>query len=101
MVNQVIVVGKIKELNKDKKDIISLLISVPQPFKNVNGEYEEDLVDCELNGHIATATNDYCKINDVVGIRGRLKSIYNEKYNSRTLKIVVEKLTFLSSSKNE
>ena len=33
-----------------------------------NGEYENYLIDCELMGNIATATNDYCKIGDVVDV---------------------------------
>ena len=97
MLNQVILVGRISEFNKIDDNKLNLVISTTDPFKNENGEYENYLIDCELMGNIATATNDYCKIGDVVGVKGRIKS-YNQD-SIRILKIIAEKVTFLSSKK--
>ena len=71
MLNQVILVGRISEFNKIDDNKLNLVISTTDSFKNENGEYENYLIDCELMGNIATATNDYCKIGDVVGQRGK------------------------------
>ena len=41
---------------------------------------------------------EYCKKNDVIGIKGRIESVKeNDNYNVR---IIAEKVTFLSSSKD-
>ena len=98
MLNQVILVGRISEFNKIDNNKLNLVISTTDSFKNENGEYENYLIDCELIGNIATATNDYCKIGDIVGVKGRIKS-YNNENNIRMLKIIAEKVSVLSSKK--
>ena len=67
MLNQVIIVGRLKEIIKVEKNKLNLVVSVPQSFKNKDGKYDVDLIDCEVGGSIADTTNEYCEIGNVIG----------------------------------
>lgn len=96
MLNQVILVGRIaKDIEKyenDKKAIVT--IAVQRNYKNENGEYETDIIDCILLNDIAKNVPEYCNKGDIVGIKGRLQKIKDEQ-----LTIVAEKVTFLATDK--
>ena len=108
MLNQVVLVGRLvrnpelKETETGKK-VTNITIAVPRSYKNVDGQYEADYIDCTLWTPIAESTTEYCKKGDVIGVRGRVQSriVENEdgsKY--KKMEIIAEKVTFLSSSKN-
>ena len=71
-------------------------------FKNINGEYETDFVDCVLWDSVAKSTAEYCHKGDIVGVKGRIQSDVKEledgtkKYYTN---IIAERVTFLSSNK--
>lgn len=108
MLNQIILVGRLVKTpelfsteNGKKGSIVTL--AVARSFKNQDGEYDTDFIDCTLWTAIAENTAEYCKTGDVIGVRGRVQSriIDNEdgtKY--KKMEIIAEKVTFLSSSKN-
>ena len=108
MLNQIIIVGRLVKTpelfltdNGKKGSIVTL--AVGRSFKNQDGEYDTDFIDCTLWTAIAENTAEYCKTGDVIGVRGRVQSriIDNEdgtKY--KKMEIIAEKVTFLSSSKN-
>ena len=113
MLNQIVLVGRlvsepeIKETKSGKK-VSNITLAVNRSFKNEEGIYETDFIDCILWNGIATNTSEYCKKGDLVGVKGRVqstivsddsKSIDESKKNK--LQIVVEKVTFLSSKKEE
>ena len=102
MLNQIVLVGRLvqdpetKELeNGIKTSYITL--AVPRSFKNLNGEYENDFIPVRLYKGIAENTTEYCKIGDMIGVRGRVQSRKEE--DKTILEIVAEKVTFLSSRK--
>ena len=108
MLNQLVLVGRLtrnpevsKTENGTKYSHITL--AVPRSYKNSNGEYETDFIDCTLFQIIATNTKEYCKKGDIVGIKGRLESSVYEKdgIKKHTLQVVAEKVTFLSSNSKE
>ena len=113
MLNQLIVIGRLvkePELKKTEtgKNVANITLAVPRSYKNPDGEYDTDFIDCILWDGIATNTSEYCKKGDMVGIKGRVqssivsddsKSIDESKKNE--LQIVAEKVTFLSSKKEE
>ena len=109
MVNQIVLVGRIVRTpeirtTESGKKYASLTLAVPRNYKNVNGEYDTDFLDCTLWTGIAENTAEYCKTGDVIGVRGRLQSrlIDNDdgtKY--KKVEIIADKVTFLSSSKNK
>ena len=107
MLNQVILVGRLvrtPELiltDTGKKRSIATL-AVNRGFKNLNGEYDTDFLDCTLWTNIAENTAEYCKTGDIIGVKGRLQTrlIDNEdgtKY--KKMEIIADSVTFLSSYK--
>lgn len=101
MLNQIVLVGRLtstpevrQNLNGSKFTIITLAIN--RSFKNKNGEYDTDFIDCTLYQGIAENTVNYCKKGDVVGVRGRIQNLNN----TAQLQIIAEKITFLSSKKD-
>jgi single-strand DNA-binding protein len=103
MLNQVVLVGRltkdleIKEL-EDRKKVVNLTLAVPRSFKNVDGEYETDFIDCTLWNSVAENTAEFCKQGDIVGIKGRLQTTNtNER---KYTQVIAEKVTFLSSKSN-
>ncbi len=102
MLNQVILVGRLvrkpeveETESRIKKTKITLAVS--RSWKNCNGEYEVDFVDVILWKGIAENTAEYCKANDVIGVKGRLQKLESDS----ELVIVAEKVTFLSSRKED
>ena len=107
MINQVMLVGRLTRtpelfLTENGKKGSFITLAVGRPFKNVDGQYDADFLDCTLWTGIAENTAEYCQKGDVVGIRGRIQSkiIENEdgtKY--KRMEIIADKVTFLSSSR--
>lgn len=97
MLNQVVLVGRLTDnvIYNEENEITNVTIIVPRNYKNGNGEYDNDIITCQINGSIAKNTAEYCKKNDIIGIRGRIETVDN------TMVIKVEKLTFLSNKKQE
>ena len=110
MLNQVVLVGRLtsdleaKEL-EDGKKVTNMTLAIPRSFKNAEGEYETDFVECTLWNNIAENTAEYCKKGDIVGVKGRLQTNSYEKEDGSKvyrMDVVAEKVTFLSSrSKDE
>ena len=106
MLNQVVVVGRLvrdpelKETESGKK-VTHVTLAVPRSYKNMNGEYDTDFVDCTLWTGIAESTSEYCKKGDLVGIKGRLETSSYEKDEQMkyVTSVVAEKVTFLTSKK--
>ena len=100
MLNQVIIVGrltdevKVNELENGKKEAI-ITLAVPKSFKNADGIYETDFINCVLWEGIAKNTAEYCKKGDVISVKGRIQ-VDDDK-----MIIIAEKVTFLSSKKME
>ena len=108
MLNQLVVVGRLvkdPELRKTEngKKVTNITLAVPRSYKNVNGEYETDFIDCTLWSGVAESTTDYCKKGDLLGVRGRIQTRTYEKDDEKRYitEVVAEKVTFLSSNKNK
>ena len=81
----------------------TISLAIPRSFKNMEGGYDTDFVDCVAFDSIAENTSEYCNKGDIVGIKGRIQSRTLEK-NGKTeyiTEIIAEKVTFLSSKKGE
>ena len=95
MLNQFVLVGRVNNINKinDKECIITL--EIPRPFKNKNGDYENDYVDVTVKGEVAKTTMERVVNNDIIGAKGR----FVKTTDMTTLELNAEKLYFLSSYK--
>lgn len=104
MLNQIIIVGRLvenPEINEleDGTKSCNITLAVPRPFKNDDGEYETDFIDCTLWNTIAQNTSEYCKKGDLVGVKGRLQT--RKEDEKKITEIIAEKITFLSSNSKE
>ena len=98
MLNQFTLVGRITKTpemmgNQDGSKFAIINLAVPRTFKNENGEYDTDFIDCTLWKGIAENVCEYCKKGDMVGIRGRIQNLNN----TAQLQLIAEKVSFLSS----
>ena len=107
MLNQTVIVGRIvgepKIIEENGKKSSNLVLAVPRSYKNENGEYDTDFLECTIWNGIAESVCEYCKKGDLVGVKGRLESITIEKDGNieKKINIVAEKITFLSSKSKE
>lgn len=102
MLNQFVIVGKVKEKPIMKKTpngitTATLLIEVERSFRNSNGEFETDVFAITLWRGIAEECQNY-EPGFLVGIRGRLQANVNQSnettyYNTE---IIAEKLSILN-----
>ncbi len=104
--NQVGFVGRLvrtpelRETENNKK-MAWITVAVTRSFKNINGEYETDFIDCTLWDMVATNTVKHCKKGDIISVRGRLQSHVYEKDGEKhyVLEVIGERVTFISSVK--
>lgn len=109
MLNQVVLVGRIvnevelKEIENGKK-IANITLAIPRTFKNADGVYETDFINCIVYNNIAESLKEYCVKGDLVGAKGSLRSEHIENEDGTStykMMFVADKITFLSSKKSE
>ena len=105
MLNQTVLVGRlvrepeVKEL-EDGKKVSNMTLAIPRSYKNENGEYETDFVDCVLWNGVAQSTAEYCHQGDVLGVKGRIQTDTYETEDGTKKKVTqkkTKKISFLSS----
>lgn len=108
MLNQIILVGRLtRDITVHKSDkgnkVATISLAIPRSFKNSEGVYDTDFIDCVAFDNIADNTSEYCSKGDIVGVKGRVQSRIVEKENKKeyVMDIICEKITFLSSKKSE
>lgn len=110
MLNQIVIVGRLvrnPELRTSEggKKFTNITLAVPRNYKNKDGVYEADFIDCRLWSGIAENTTEYCKKRDILGVKGRIETRLLDDVNNNKKKylseVVAEKVTFLSSKKDE
>jgi single-strand DNA-binding protein len=109
VLNQFVFVGRLvrnPELHETEsgKKVTTITVAVPRSYKNPNGEYETDFINCVLWAGVAQNTTEYCKKGDLLGVKGRVQTRVTDdkegKINYLT-EMVAEKITFLSSKRKE
>jgi len=108
MLNQIILVGRLTRditVNKSENGIkvATISLAIPRSFKNSEGVYDTDFIDCVAFDNIAENTSEYCGKGDIVGVKGRIQSRVVEKEDKKEtiMEIICEKITFLSSRPKE
>lgn len=108
MLNQIVIVGRLvkdpelKETEKGKK-VTNITLAVPRSYKNPEGEYDTDFIDCILWTGVAENTAEYCKKGDLLGVKGRVqtRSYEKDEVKKYVTEVVAEKVTFLTHKKQE
>ena len=93
MLNQVALVGRLSndiEI-KGNKNELDIVLAVTRRFKNSNGIYETDFINCKVYFDITNNVSECCKKGDVIGIRGHLQVVDN------VLVVIADKISFLTS----
>ena len=109
MVNQIVLVGRLVKtpelkVTENGKPTTTITLAVPRNYKNINGEYETDFLECTLWTAVAENTTEYCKTGDMLGVKGRIQTRLVETENGvkkKKTEIVAEKVTFLSTTKRK
>ena len=108
MMNNVCLIGRLcadpelKILENDKK-VANITLAVSRSYKNSEGKYDTDFFKCSVWNGIAENVTNYCKKGDVVAVKGNLKTkmIENENGKHQELEIIVDKMTFVTQSKEK
>ena len=87
--NNVILVGRIISFEGNE-----VTISVNRNYKNEDGIYMSDSIPVRLSANIGEKMKEFCKIGDVIGVKGRLE-------NRGEVVVMAEKTTFVSPKKSE
>ena len=87
--NNVILVGRITSFEGEE-----VTISITRNYKNEDGIYMSDLIPVRLSANIGEKMKDFCKIGDVIGVKGRLE-------NRGEVVVMAEKVSFVSPKKPE
>lgn len=100
MNNNVVFIGRLVEepiLEKTESgtEKTKIVISSTRSYKNSDGIYENDIIDCTMFNSVAKVTYENCKKGDLIAFRGRLTSENDENGNRNTI-VIAEKVSFLS-----
>lgn len=109
MINQVTLVGRLTKdpdlrLTPEGTHVVNLTLAVNRQFKNQNGEYEADFVQCTLWRKTAENTANYCRKGSIIGITGKIHTRnYTNPEGKRVYitEVVAETVQFLSRRSSE
>ncbi len=89
--------------NQNNIAITSFTLAVTRKFKNQNGEYESDFINCIAYKSTAELLNKYVKKGDLLGIEGRIQTRNYEKDGKRiyVTEVIVDSMDFLQAKKDE
>lgn len=94
--NNICLVGRIvntPSLEKDdnNKYVCIITLAVTRSYKNYEGVYDTDFINCRLYGSVAEKTCEYCHKGDLVGVNGSLSSLSGD-----AIYVMVNKFRYLA-----
>ena len=105
--NQTLIIGRLVDNPKvektdNGKKVMNMTIAVPRSYKNAEGVYETDFIDCVLWNGIAENTAEYCKKGDMLGVKGKIQTDLYEKdgQKHKSTRLVAESITFLQTKRS-
>ena len=107
MLNQTVLVGRLvrdPELYETESGnkVTNITLAVPRSYKNSEGVYDTDFINCVLWKGVAESATEYCHKGDLLGIKGRIQTRtveLDDESKKNITEVVAEKVTFLSSKK--
>lgn len=108
MINTVTLVGRLTKdpelrYTQTGKGVATFTLAVTRPFKNQNGDYEADFINCQAWGKTAENLANYMRKGNKVGVVGRIQTRNYENNQGQKVyvtEVVAEQVTFIES-KNE
>lgn len=83
-------------------EVCNFALAVNRKFKNQNGDYEADFINCVAYKSTAKLLADYVEKGDLIGVEGRIQTRTYKDKNDATryvTEVIVESIDFLSSKK--
>ena len=101
MLNQIVLVGRLvsdPEINETEngKKVSEITLAVSRSYKNSEGIYDTDVIPCIVWNEMAENAAEFCRKGDIIGVKGKL-----QRLEGNELQVVAEKVTFLSSKKED
>ena len=93
MYNQFIIVGRLTSKPKLDDNKCMITVAVPREYKNKEGIYETDFIQCIAYQPIANNLIEYCDKGDLIGISGKIQS------NSLGQDLIVSKITLMNGNR--
>lgn len=94
MLNQFVIVGKIKEMPYEIENNRHILrLEVTQNYRNGGNDYVKSYIDIVLNAKMSQNIEDFCNIGGIISAKGHI-----DTHNEYGLELKCEKITFLSSN---
>ena len=87
--NNVILVGRITSFEGNE-----VTVSITRNYKNEDGIYMSDSIPVRLSANIGEKMKEFCRIGDVIGVKGRLE-------NRGEVVVMADKVSFVSPKKPE
>ena len=84
--------------------VTQFTLAVTRKFKNANGDYESDFINCVTYRNTAEVLSKYTKKDDLIGIEGRIQTRNYENQEGKKVyvtEVIVESVDFLASKKEE
>ncbi|WP_017756485.1 single-stranded DNA-binding protein [Calidifontibacillus oryziterrae] len=108
MFNQVTLVGRMTRdpelrYTADGVAVANFTLALNRNYKNANGEYDADFVNCHVWRKQAESTANYCLKGSLVGITGRLQSRHYENQEGKRVyltEVLVEDIRFITLKNN-
>ena|SRR5690606_9286442 len=108
MLNKTILIGRLTrdpelKYTASGKAVANFTLAVNRPFKNQNGDYEADFINCQTWGKTAENLANYQRKGNQIAVVGRIQTRNYENNQGQKVyvtEVVAEQVTFLES-KNE
>lgn len=105
--NKVILIGNTTKkpelrITTAGNNMCNFTLAVRRDYKNANGEYEADFVNCTAFGKTAELISEYCEKGDKIAVDGKFQAgLYKDKngQNQYSVKVIIDKVTFLQKNK--
>lgn len=109
MINRTIITGRLVKnieirYTQNNVAMTQFTLAVQRKFKNQNGEYESDFINCVAYKSTAELLSKYTGKGDLIGIEGRIQTRNYENQEGKKVyvtEVIVESVDFLASKKEE
>ena len=108
MLNQVVLVWRLTQdvetrILDDGKKVSNIYLAVQRPFKNVDGQYDNDFVKCSVWEGLSTLIESYCQKGTMVALKGRIQSYKKEINDSNItmMEVIAERISYLRDTKED
>ncbi|WP_338450183.1 single-stranded DNA-binding protein [Niallia oryzisoli] len=109
MINQVTLVGRLTKdpelrITPEGIAVTSVTLALNRQFRNQQGEYDADFVQCTIWKKTAENTVNYCSKGSLIGITGRIQTRHYDNQEGRRIyitEVVADTVKFIGTKRSE